>query len=418
MATHLTEQSSRAETRPSRRGPLSRRASFATAAAVAGISLWTSAAPTTTYPLYAASWHLSPTAITTIFALYPIVLVAFLLVFGQISDYIGRRNTMLMGVSSLFVGVLLFAVADSVGWVYTGRALMGAGVGLALTPATAAAVEFSPEGRASRASATTTAATAVGLALATIVGGGLIQYAPFPLHLDFWALLAVIAVVLLMVWRMPRHTRDESQGKWRPRPVTVPRGIRLLYAGAAASVTAAYAYGSVFLALGADIAEQLIGTTNVLLTGLVLAIMSVMIGVTAISARRFPARAIVTVGALVTLVALALLVAAAESHSLTLFIATTVLGGIGYGLLFSGGLGLIATHAPARHRGGTVAAVYLVAYILQGSIALVLGAVATASGLDRALVLGAAAIGSLAMIVIALMAMQRFTAQVGAGTSS
>src|SRR5215207_1788482 len=38
-----------------RRKPLSRRASFWTAAAVAGVSLWSSAAPTTTYPLYASA---------------------------------------------------------------------------------------------------------------------------------------------------------------------------------------------------------------------------------------------------------------------------------------------------------------------------------------------------------------------------
>jgi len=40
-------------------------------------------------------WHLTPTATTAVFALYPIVLVVFLLVFGQISDHIGRRATML-----------------------------------------------------------------------------------------------------------------------------------------------------------------------------------------------------------------------------------------------------------------------------------------------------------------------------------
>ena len=43
---------------------LGRRGSFLTAAAVAGISLWTSAAPTTTYPLYASAWHLTPTTTT------------------------------------------------------------------------------------------------------------------------------------------------------------------------------------------------------------------------------------------------------------------------------------------------------------------------------------------------------------------
>ena len=384
------------------RKPLSRRASFWTAAAVAAISLWTSAAPTTAYPLYARTWHLTPTATTAIFAVYPVVLVAFLLVFGQISDYIGRRSTMLLGVGAMFVGVLLFAVAPSVGWVYAGRATMGAGVGMALTAATAAAVEFSEKGKASRASSIVTAATALGLALATIVGGGLIEYAPLPLHLDFWVLLAVVTVVFGFVWRMPRHTKDESRGKWRPRPIVVPKGIRLLYTASAAAVTTAYAFGSVFLALGAQVAQQLIGTNNIFAIGLILAITAVMIGVSAIVARRFPARGLVLVGAALTMVDLVLLELSAQNHSLPLFLVTTVLSGTAYGLMFSGGLGLIATHAPVHHRGGTVAAVYLVAYILQGAIALTLGIVATASGLSTALLLGSILIGSLALLVLAV----------------
>ncbi|MEU4292525.1 MFS transporter [Kribbella sp. NPDC026596] len=383
------------------RRTLSRRASFWTAAAVAGISLWTSAAPTTTYPLYASTWHLTPTATTAIFAVYPVVLVAFLLVFGQLSDYIGRRATMLYGVGALLAGVLLFAIAPSVGWVYAGRALMGAGVGLALTPATAAAVEFSARGKAAWASSITTAATAVGLAMATIVGGGLIEYAPAPLHLDFWVLLAVIAIVFFFVWQMPRHIKDANQAPWRPRAITVAKGIRGLYVASALAVTTAYAFGSVFLALGAEIVRDLVGTGNIFVIGLLLAIFSFATGVTAIVGRRFPASRLLPPGAILTLVDLALLELAATAHSLPLFVATTIVGGTAYGLLFSGGLGLINTHAPAHHRGGTIAAVYLVAYILQGAIALTLGLVATAAGLSTALLLGVTVIATLALLVIA-----------------
>ncbi|GAA3580677.1 MFS transporter [Kribbella ginsengisoli] len=377
---------------------LSRKASFWTAAAVAGLSLWTSAAPTTTYPLYARTWHLTPTATTAIFAVYPIVLVVFLLVFGQLSDYIGRRTTMLYGLAAMLGGVLLFAVAPSVGWVYAGRALMGVGVGLALAPATAAAVEFSARGKAARASSVTTAATTVGLSLATIVGGGLIQYGPAPRHLDFWVLVAVIAAVFPFVWAMPRHTKDESQGRWRPRPIRVPKGIRLLYAAAALAVTTSFAFGTVFLALGAQLARDLIGSTNIFVTGLVLAILSATGGVTAILTRGFPAGRQVLVGTGFVAAALTLLEVSAQTHSLLLFIVTSLLGGVSYGLLFSGGLGLVATHAPAHHRGGTVSAVYLVAYVGQGAVALSLGAIATASGLSTALLLGVLAIGVLTVL--------------------
>jgi MFS family permease len=197
---------------------------------------------------------------------------------------------------------------------------------------------------------------------------------------------------------MPRHTKDESQGRWRPRPIRVPKGIRLVYAAAALAVTTSFAFGTVFLALGAQLARDLIGSTNIFVTGLVLAILSATGGVTAILTRGFPAGRQVLVGTGFVAGALTLLEVSARTHSLPLFILTSVLGGISYGLLFSGGLGLVATHAPAHHRGGTVSAVYLVAYVGQGTVALSLGAIATASGLSTALLLGVLAIGVLTVL--------------------
>jgi MFS family permease len=167
---------------------LSQRASFWVAASVVMHTLWTSAAPAMTYPLYASEWHLRPTVTTTIFAIYPLVVVTVLIFFGDISDYIGRRTTMLIGLGASLIGVLLFAVAPSVYWIFLGRFFMGVGVGLSAAPSAAAMVEFSPAGQAGRAGSITTAAQALGLALALLVGGALIAYAPLPTRLNFWVL--------------------------------------------------------------------------------------------------------------------------------------------------------------------------------------------------------------------------------------
>ena len=82
-----------------RRGPLmlGRRASFWVSAGVVAHTLWTSAAPAMTYQLYAEEWQLTHTVTTGIFAIYPIVVVTILIIFGDISDHIGRRTTMLLG---------------------------------------------------------------------------------------------------------------------------------------------------------------------------------------------------------------------------------------------------------------------------------------------------------------------------------
>ena len=271
---------------------LGQRASFWVAAAVVLHTLWTSAAPTVTYPLYAAQWHLSTFTTTAIFAVYPIVLVVLLVVLGDLSDYIGRRATILLGLSASLIGVLLFALAPDVAWIFAGRAFMGAGVALTAGPAAAAMVDFSAPGQAGRASSIATAATAAGLALATIVGGALIQYAPFPTHLNFWVLAFVIAGLLGAAWFLPGHSVEAAKGKWTPRLPTIPKGLGNIFTVSALAVATAFGFGALYLSLGAQIARDLIGSTNALVAGSSFVLFAVVLGMVAILAKAIRRRSI------------------------------------------------------------------------------------------------------------------------------
>src|ERR1700676_2971891 len=183
---------------------LGQRTSFWVAAGVVAHTLWTSAAPAMTYRLYAEEWHLTHTVTTGIFAIYPIVVVAVLIGFGDISDHIGRRATMLTGLCASLIGAFLFAVAPNVLWLFAGRTLMGVGVGLTAGPSTAAMVEFSPAGQSKRAASITAAAQAAGFAAALLLGGALTQYAPWPTHLSFWVLFVLIGLLFAVIWFLPR----------------------------------------------------------------------------------------------------------------------------------------------------------------------------------------------------------------------
>lgn len=368
---------------------LSTRGSFWTAASVAGLALWASAAPTVVYPLYAAEWHVAPTVTTAIFAIYPAVLVPVLIVFGNLSDVIGRRAVILIGLAALGLGSVAFGLAPDLTWVFIGRALMGIGVGLSLSPATAAMVEFGGRDGARRASSTTTAATATGLALATIVGGALVQYAPWPLHLSFGVLTVLTAVVAVFAAALPRHTRDEASGPWRPRLPRMPRGERPSFVAGALGISAAYAMGAIFLALGAQIARDLVGSVNVFVDGAIIALSAVVIGVVAVLTRSLRPRLAVTLGPLLAIAGLGLLIVSGLAHSLPAFLASSIVAGAGYALMFSGGLGLVTVSAPAHERAAVISAAFVVGYLLQAAAALGLGALATASGLQVALDVGA-----------------------------
>ncbi|MEI9984462.1 MAG: MFS transporter [Aliidongia sp.] len=217
---------------------LGRQASLWVSAAVVTHTLWTSAAPAMAYRLYVEHWQLSHNVTAGIFAVYPIVVVAVLTLFGDLSDHIGRRAAMLLGLAASLAGALCFALAPGVTWLFLGRALMGLGVGLSAGPSTAAVLEFNGEAPAKRAAVITAVAQSVGFALALLLGGALTQYAPWPMRFSFWVLAAVITLLFAAAWFLPRS--HGAAGGWRPRMPSVPTAVRRPFALAALAVVTAY----------------------------------------------------------------------------------------------------------------------------------------------------------------------------------
>jgi hypothetical protein len=98
-----------------------------------------------------------------------------------------------------------------------------------------------------------------------------------------------------------------------------------------------------------------------------------------------------------------LLILAVSLRDLVIYLLATAAAGGAYSLLFVGGLQVISAAAPGRNRGGILSALYLLAYLSMGALALVLGAIATTRGLSLAIDIGAAAIilMNLATLVLA-----------------
>jgi MFS family permease len=381
------------------------RGSFWASAAVLALCLWASGAPSVLYPTYAAEWQLSSAVITTIFATYPVVLLVVLLVFGGISDVIGRRRAMLLGIGLILLSGLVLVAATDVSWLYIGRALQGAGAGLAIGAASASLVENNTSTNPRLASSLTAASTALGLTLALLVSGTLAQYAPLPEQLSFWVLVALSGVVFVAVFLMPEQALDARAPRWRPQALHVPRPALRVFIVATLAVSLAYAVGAVFLSLGASIARELTGTTNLLVVGALLAVSSVMIGATAIVLQRIHSHVAVIVGAVVSVAGLALLEFCASSGSIALFLLWCVVGGVGYSLVFMGGLALISRASEPRHRGATLSALYLFSYLLQALTAVGAGLLATALGLAASVDIVAPVVGVLALATAVLAAL-------------
>lgn len=388
-----------------------RRGSFWSAAAVLALCLWASGAPSVLYPVYAAEWKLSSVVTTSVFGAYPLALLVVLLVFGGLSDAIGRRRAMLLGVALITLSAAVFAVAPNVGFLFAGRVLQGVGTGFAIGAASASLVENNTSRNPRFASSMATVSTSLGLTLALFASGLLVQLAPLPLVLSFAVLLVLGLLVLGLVWRTPGDA-PATRVRVRPQAPRFPRGMMRVFILSTVSVAVAYSIGAMFLSLGAQMARDLTGTTNLMVVGGLLAVSSLTIGLTALFLSRVHAHVSIMIGTVVSLAGLGLMAATTASGSVVLFLVWCVVGGVGYSFAFTGGLTLLNRTAPERHRGGTLSLMYLFSYLMQAVTAVGAGALVTSLGLGAALgiavpVLGVLCVLGFILAVVDLVARRR-----------
>jgi len=377
-----------------------RRGTLWSSAVVLALSLWASGAPSVLYPAYAASWNLPPVVITSVFGAYPLALLVVLFFFGSLSDTIGRRRSMLIGIALITVAAIVFAVAPNVGFLFLGRVLQGIGTGFAIGAASAALVENNYTKNPRLASTLATISTATGLTLALVVSGALAQLAPLPLVLSF----AVLFVLGIVAFTLVALTPDDRSGSV-PFVFRVPKlapGIGRPFVLATLSVSLAYGVGALFLSLGAQMARELVATTDLLVVGLLLGTSSFTIGFTALFLSKVPAHIAILIGGILSIAGLGVMVATAAAGSVAQFVVWCIVGGVAYSFAFSGGLGLLNRVAPAHHRGATLSLLYLFSYLLQAAIAVGAGALATALGLRAAVDLAAPVLALLCVVAVVL----------------
>ena len=110
-------------------GRLRPRAAFALVVTLVITFLAASSAPSPLYALYREAWGFSALVLTVIFSSYAFALLAALLVFGALSDHLGRRAVILAALVLEIGAIVLFWQAGSVGWLI-GIYLLASGIAL------------------------------------------------------------------------------------------------------------------------------------------------------------------------------------------------------------------------------------------------------------------------------------------------
>jgi MFS family permease len=342
-------------------GPtLPRRAAFWLLAAVLCLLFVATAAPATLYDVYQAEWHFSVTTLTAVFAVYAFVLLVTLLMFGSVSDYFGRRRTIIAGLAAYGMACGVFLAAGGVEALFVARALQVVAVGLATGALGAAMLELQAEG-SSLAAPVTSAAGPLGLAIGGFGASALVQYGPARTHLVWWLLLCAGLALVVAVLAVPESGTAPSRTRPSLRPrLRVPRKARGVFVLALPCLIGAWALSGFYLSLGPSLAAQLLRSQNLLSGGVVIALLfGVGVPITLAARNSTPTK--VMLGGCVALFAgAAITFAAIATRTSAVLLAGTAVAGLGWGPAFLGAYGTIVALASPEDRAGLVAAIFTV----------------------------------------------------------
>lgn len=380
-----------------------------------GLFLFAAAAPSPLYAVYAAKWRFSPAALTEVFAVYAIALLAALLFTGALSDAVGRRPVILAALLIQVASMLMFLYATDVRWLFAARVVQGIATGIATSPLAASFVDLQPPERPNLAAVVNSATPIFGLALGAVASAVLVQYGPDPLHLIYWLMLVGFVFAGAGVVLMAEPAQRRASLRLAPR-IGVEPAVRPAFVAALPSLIAGWGVGGFYLSLGPSLALQLAGSTNRVLGGLAIGLLAGVGAAAIVVVRAWQPRRAMIAGGVALVAGLALTVVAVALTSPVLFFAATAVTGVGFGVAWLGVLRSLVTLAAPTARGALIAAIFIVAYLAFALPAVAAGYAVTRVGLHQAALEYGVAICLLAVAGLAAALLVNRPSRVGALT--
>jgi len=386
---------------------LTTRASLWLLASIMVAFLAASSAPSPLYAIYKQAWGFSALTLTVVFAVYAFALMSALLVFGALSDFVGRRPVILLALGLEAGAVLLFLYADSVSALFCARALQGLATGLITSALSAALIDIDRV----HGALVNSVAPMIGMGIGALGTSLLVQFAPAPTHLVFALLLGVFIVQAVGVWLVP-ETVVPRPGAWRslvPR-IAIPRQARATLWPILPVNTAQWALGGFSLSLGPSLARIVTGNQSPVIGGLAIAALVVTAAIAIGIVRTHPPHAVLVKGTVVLAAGMLLTLAAIARASAPAYFIGTAIMGAGFGAGFNGSLRSLVGLAAPEQRGDLMAGFFALSYLAFSVPAILAGLAAGHFGLH------ATALGFLtAILVLALIALASLRTGVRSG---
>jgi MFS family permease len=385
---------------------LGRRAGFVAVAYAFAVAMLGTTLPTPLYGIYQLDYGFSELMVTVIFATYAAGVIAALLLFGRVSDQIGRRRTLLPGLAFAALSAAVFLLAQGVVPLLAGRVLSGLSAGIFTGTATAALLDLAPKGDRGRATLVATIANVGGLATGPLLAGLLAEYAGAPLRLPFWVDLGLLLPAAVLIWALPETAGSSTLGRVRPQRLRVPAEVRPIFLRSALATFAGFAVLGLFTAVAPAFLAQILGIQNHATVGLLVFVVfaSSIVGQTFFL--RALGRAALSGGCLALIAGMGLVALGLAVSSLALLLAGGIVAALGQGAAFRAGLTAVNEASPPEHRAEVASSFFVVAYVALSVPIVGEGLLAQAVGLRPAGLIFAAVVAVFALAVLILLTVE------------
>jgi MFS family permease len=372
-------------------------------AAMIGVLFAGSTVLTPLYVIYKQQLGFSQITLTLVYAAYVLGNLAALLLFGRLSDEIGRRRTGVIAMAIAIVSAVTFLLAHGVASLYAGRILSGLAIGIGAGTATAWLAELVAKQDKARATVIATSTNFLGLGIGALMSGLLAEYASSPLRLPFIVYLLILAVISALVWftreTVSHPASNAAAVSMRPR-LSVPSDIRAQFVAPAVTGFAAMALVGFYAALAPSLLADHIHVASHAAAGAVLLELTLIVAATIVATRSLSSRTAMLLALALMPAAVALLAAAQLAGSTVVMIFATASCGVAAGLGYRGSLQVVNQIAPEDRRAEVVSSYFVCAFAGNALPVIGVGVISTIASSTAASLVFATTISVFALVAL------------------
>jgi MFS family permease len=250
------------------------------------------------------------------------------------------------------------------------RVVQGLSAGAALAAVGAGLLDLDK----TRGAVANAVAPMLGTGLGGVIGGLMVQFLPFPMHLVYIVLGVVFVAQAIGVLFIDETAtlRVGALASLKPT-IHVPAHVHGAMLIAVPVLIAVWVLGGFYASLGPVLVKTLAGSRSILLGGVALFVLAGSGALAVFLLQQRDAKSMLRVGMVALIVGVAMALGAVALHSIALFLVASAVAGVGFGTGFQGALRSVISRIEPQERAGVLSVLFVVSYLSPGVPAIAAG---------------------------------------------